>query len=137
VAPFIADTIRPVLKKSTEAAIKTCTGGKSGRECSFYDWADGEYTSPVAGYYKMGGVNNAGEQMNVLAAVESLLIDEAAGPATEKTAGQGGDNKDGASAPGEGKTDSDSKGSAAGRSEAQIVSAVMIGLGACAWLVGA
>lgn len=139
VAPFIADSIRPVLKKSTEAAVKTCTGGSSGRECGFYDWAKGKYVIPKGG--KFEGVNTVGEQMNVLAAVGSLLVDDIAVPDTEKSAENGGgtsNNGNGSgtsSIPGPEKTKA--AGNAAGRSEVQLVSAVVIGLGACAWLVDA
>ncbi|KAK0644391.1 family 76 glycoside hydrolase [Cercophora newfieldiana] len=69
-APFTAEKITPVLRTSAEGAVKTCTGGTSGRACGF-DWVGGKYEKP-----KSAGV---GEQMGVLAAVESLLVGEAAG----------------------------------------------------------
>lgn len=80
-APFTRDTILPVLKTSAEAAVKQCTGGGSGRACGFY-WADGKYVTP-----KTAGV---GEQMGVLAAVESLLVGEGVGSSGGSTGGTGG-----------------------------------------------
>ncbi|KAK4448002.1 glycosyl hydrolase family 76-domain-containing protein [Podospora aff. communis PSN243] len=91
VAPFLKDRIAPVLKTSTEAAVKQCTGGPSGRKCGFY-WADGSYVEP-----RTSGV---GEQMSVLAAVQGLLVTEGAaaggagggGGAGGSGAGNGGGN---------------------------------------------
>jgi mannan endo-1,6-alpha-mannosidase len=81
VAPFTAERIRPILRESTLAAVKQCTGGSTGRRCGFY-WKDGVYVDP--GQDKTTG---AGEQMNVLAAVSSLLIDTASAPVTGVTGG--------------------------------------------------
>lgn len=81
VAPFTRDKILPVLRKSAEAAVKQCTGGQSGRACGFY-WSGGEYVDP-----SVDKTTGAGEAMNVLAAVSSLLIDEAKGPVTNDTGG--------------------------------------------------
>ncbi|KAG5930326.1 hypothetical protein E4U42_002067 [Claviceps africana] len=89
-APYTADTILPVLKTSAAASIKQCTGGALGRQCGFR-WASGVYD----------GKTGAGQEMSVLAAVESLLITSAKPPLTEKhggtskgnpNAGGGGDN---------------------------------------------
>ncbi len=76
IAPFTDERIRPVLKKSTDAAIKVCTGGETGRECGF-SWAAGEFD----------GLTGAGQQMNALAAVSSLLVHDVKGPVTAKTGG--------------------------------------------------
>ncbi|KAL8383225.1 hypothetical protein RB595_006802 [Gaeumannomyces hyphopodioides] len=81
VAPFIAPKIRPVLRKSAEMAVKQCTGGATGRACGFY-WTGGEYVDPA-----IDKTSGAGERMNVLAAVSSLLIDQAAAPVTNSTGG--------------------------------------------------
>ncbi|KAL4732714.1 hypothetical protein ACLX1H_001733 [Fusarium chlamydosporum] len=81
VAPFTAEKILPVLKTSTEAAVKQCTGGDSGRACGFY-WSGGEYIDVA-----VDETSGAGEQMNVLAAVSSLLIEDAEPPATNSTGG--------------------------------------------------
>lgn len=81
IAPHTADLILPVLKSSAEAAVKQCTGGETGRVCGFY-WSKGEFVDPGKDL-----TSGAGEAMNVLAAVSSLLIDEADGPVTKKTGG--------------------------------------------------
>jgi mannan endo-1,6-alpha-mannosidase len=74
--PHTKETILPVLRKSTEAAVKQCVGGDSGRACGF-SWSSGKFDG------KMG----AGQQMNVLGAVSALLVDKATGPVTAKTGG--------------------------------------------------
>ncbi|KAJ9156504.1 Mannan endo-1,6-alpha-mannosidase [Pleurostoma richardsiae] len=76
IAPFTHDTILPVLKTSTTAAISQCTGGDNQRTCGF-QWSSGVFDGSVG----------AGQQMNVLAAVSSLLIDSASAPVTNKTGG--------------------------------------------------
>lgn len=76
IAPFLADKILPVLKTSTEAAISTCTGEANGRTCGF-KWNTHAYD----------GSHGAGQQMNVLAAVSSLLITSAPPPVTNMTGG--------------------------------------------------
>jgi mannan endo-1,6-alpha-mannosidase len=81
IAPFTADTILPVLRTSTQAAVNQCTGGPTGRRCGFY-WSTGQYVDPA-----VDGTTGAGEQMSVLAAVSSLLIGEAAPPTTNQTGG--------------------------------------------------
>jgi len=88
VAPFLSAKILPVLKTSTQAAVKQCTGGESGRACGFY-WADGGFVKP--------NTTGVGEQMNVLAAVSGLLVAEVAGPVTGGTngGGNGGNGGDG------------------------------------------
>lgn len=74
--PDIAAKVRPILKTSTEAAIKQCTGGAFGRQCGLR-WETGEYE----------GKTSAGREMNVLAAVASQLIDSAMAPVTNDTGG--------------------------------------------------
>lgn len=81
IAPFTRDEILPMLRTSAEAAVKQCTGGATGRRCGFY-WSEGVYVDPA-----VDKTSGAGEQMNVLAAVSSLLIDDAEPPATELTGG--------------------------------------------------
>ncbi|KAG6057957.1 hypothetical protein E4U32_004842 [Claviceps aff. humidiphila group G2b] len=66
VAPYTRETILPILRKSTEAAVKQCTGGQTGRQCGFY-WNLGEFVDPA-----VDRTTGAGEVMNVLAAVSSL-----------------------------------------------------------------
>ncbi len=64
-APYTHDTIMPVLKNSTAAAVKTCTGGANGRQCGFR-WNTGGFD----------GVMGAGQQMSVLAALSTVLLDQ-------------------------------------------------------------
>ncbi|KAL2270655.1 hypothetical protein VTJ83DRAFT_26 [Remersonia thermophila] len=85
VAPYTADKILPVLRTSTEAAVKQCTGPPTGRRCGFY-WSGGEYIDVA-----VDKTSGAGEAMNVLAAVSSLLIDQADPPATNETGISRGD----------------------------------------------
>ncbi|KAK3349639.1 family 76 glycoside hydrolase [Lasiosphaeria hispida] len=140
VAPFLADKVRTTLRASAQSAAAQCTGGKSGRECGFY-WADGEFVEPSS--------TGVGEQMNVLAAVSNLLVDEAAAPASAASGGSSGGNGSGngsgsgtgagggngtatntASAP-----DATKSTSAAGRKDSSLLMAA-VGLGA-AWVVAA
>lgn len=76
IAPFTRDTIMAVLQTSAQAAVSTCTGGASGRVCGF-KWTTKAYD----------GTQGAGQQMNVLGAVSSLLIDQATVPVTNSTGG--------------------------------------------------
>lgn len=80
-APYTQQKILPILRKSTEAAIKQCTGGGTQRACGFY-WSLGRYVDP-----NVDKTTGAGEQMNVLAAVSSLLIGTAEPPVTNATGG--------------------------------------------------
>ncbi|KAM5354867.1 hypothetical protein ACJ41O_001513 [Fusarium nematophilum] len=81
IVPHTREKILPVLRKSTEAAVKQCTGGESGRVCGFY-WSEGKFVDPSA-----DDTSGAGEAMNVLAAVSSLLIGDADPPATNTSGG--------------------------------------------------
>lgn len=76
IAPFTAERVLPILKKSAQAAIDVCTGGDSGRECGF-QWASGKFDNSVG----------AGQTMSVLGAVSSLLIGDAKGPVSADTGG--------------------------------------------------
>lgn len=85
-APFVHDQIMETLRNSTAAAIKSCTdgvdngNGVSTATCGFR-WTTGEYD----------GDTGAGQQMNVLGALTSLLVDlqrdEISGPVTNSTGG--------------------------------------------------
>lgn len=79
--PSMTKKIRDVLEKSAQKAVAQCTGGATGRQCGMY-WTSGEFRDPRA-----DGTSGAGEAMNVLAAVSSLLIDDASPPVTNKTGG--------------------------------------------------
>lgn len=76
VAPFLTDTVMPVLRTSAEAAISTCTGEANGRACGF-KWNKKVYD----------GSHGAGQQMNVLGAITTLLIGQAKVPLTNSTGG--------------------------------------------------
>ncbi|KAL2269109.1 hypothetical protein VTJ83DRAFT_3955 [Remersonia thermophila] len=76
VAPFIAPKVLPVLRSSAEAAIATCTGEEDGRTCGFR-WSLRRYD----------GSKGAGQQMNVLGAVSSLLVEHVPPPLTNETGG--------------------------------------------------
>ncbi|KAG6117695.1 hypothetical protein E4U13_000842 [Claviceps humidiphila] len=58
VAPYTRETILPILRKSTEAAVKQCTGGQTGRQCGFY-WNLGKFVDPA-----VDRTTGAGEVMN-------------------------------------------------------------------------
>lgn len=79
IAPWTADRILPVLRHSAEAAVKVCTGGPSGRECGF-SWVSGVFDGSVG----------AGQTMNVLGAVSSLLLNVTKAPVTNTTGGTSG-----------------------------------------------
>ncbi|PSR99081.1 glycoside hydrolase [Coniella lustricola] len=74
-APFTRDIIMPVLQASAQAAVRTCTGGDSGRMCGF-KWHEASWDGTIG----------AGQQMNVLATLVSLLATTGA----ETTAGGDG-----------------------------------------------
>ncbi|ATY65556.1 Mannan endo-1,6-alpha-mannosidase [Cordyceps militaris] len=79
-APFTRDAIMPVLEASARAAVRQCTGPPTGRRCGFYWTKGGVFVDP--------GIDNttgAGEAMDVLAAVASLLIDEVEAPVRADT----------------------------------------------------
>ncbi len=76
VAPFTAEKILPVLRTSAEAGVSTCNGGDTGRACGF-KWNTRTFD----------GSFGAGQQMNVLGAVSSLLITQAKAPFTNATGG--------------------------------------------------
>ncbi|KAI0018655.1 glycoside hydrolase family 76 protein [Xylariomycetidae sp. FL0641] len=74
-APYLRARILPVLKTSAAAAVRTCTGGPNQRQCGFA-WQAGGFDS-----------TGAGQQMDVLGALSSLLVVDAAPPVTNATGG--------------------------------------------------
>lgn len=93
VAPFLADRLLPVLRTSAEAAAKQCVGsdgGAASQRCGFY-WRNETFVDPeeTDGTY---GTSGAGEGLSVFAAVTSLLIADAAAPATAATSGDAGNS---------------------------------------------
>jgi len=67
-APFSHDSIISLLKTSAAAAIKSCTGGTAGTKCGL-KWTTGTHDGSVG----------VGEQMAVLEAVQSHLVDTVPG----------------------------------------------------------
>ncbi|CAJ2502952.1 Uu.00g103460.m01.CDS01 [Anthostomella pinea] len=88
VAPFIHDRVMGLLKTSTRAAVDQCTGGADGRQCGFH-WSTGMYD----------GATGAGQEMNVVGALASLLIEAAAPPLTNGTGGSSLGDPDAGSGP--------------------------------------
>ncbi|KAI0880701.1 glycoside hydrolase family 76 protein [Annulohypoxylon maeteangense] len=89
VAPFTKDRITKLLRSSAEMAVKQCTGGANGRQCGFH-WTTGVYD----------GKTGAGQQMNVLGALSSLLVNDAKVPVTNSTGGTSiGDPNAGSNSP--------------------------------------
>ncbi|OTB01151.1 glycoside hydrolase family 76 protein [Hypoxylon sp. CI-4A] len=76
IAPFTSAKVLPVLQKSAQAAVNQCTGGSDGKTCGF-QWTSGTFDNSVG----------AGQTMNVLGAVSSLLIGSAKPPVTNATGG--------------------------------------------------
>ncbi|KAH7325758.1 family 76 glycoside hydrolase [Stachybotrys elegans] len=117
VAPFMADTINPILESSAEAAVKQCTGGDNQRTCGFR-WASGVFDGSVG----------AGQEMNVLAASSALLYKNFAGPFTAK---QGGTSKGDVNA-GQGSDDSPlelGKITTSDRAGAAFITILFLGIG--------
>ena len=124
IAPFTADKILPVLKKSAQAAITQCTGGTNKRTCGFM-WSTGEYDD----------TQGAGQTMNVLAAVSSLLHSTSDSPVTNSTGGTSAGNPD--AGRGGGSLEPDQKPvTTADKVGAGILTAIIIGtaLGTMGWM---
>jgi mannan endo-1,6-alpha-mannosidase len=81
IAPHTAPKLLDPLRKTAEAAAKQCTGAPTGRKCGFY-WAEGKFIDP-----SVDKTTGAGEAMDSLAAVSSLLIGSVAPPVTNGTGG--------------------------------------------------
>ncbi|KAI3322382.1 glycoside hydrolase family 76 protein [Xylariaceae sp. AK1471] len=81
--PLTAPKIMPLLMSSTKAAVAQCTGGDNGKQCGFH-WSSG----------KFDGLLGVGQQMDVLGALSSLLIMDAAQPVTNDTGGTSAGNPD-------------------------------------------
>jgi mannan endo-1,6-alpha-mannosidase len=93
-ATYTRQTIMPVLRTSAQSAVRTCAGGTNGRMCGF-KWA--EAAAQGTGW---DGTLGAGQQMNVLGALSSLLTADAGTlgipPVTNTTGGtSGGDSSAG------------------------------------------
>jgi len=77
VAPWTQTTILPLLQKSAQAAVSTCTAGADGNQCGLR-WTQGPVND---------GQMGVGEQMSVLEVVQSNLITTVNGPLTNTTGG--------------------------------------------------
>lgn len=87
-ASFTHDQVMTVLKTSAQAAISQCNGGDTGRQCGF-QWSSGTFDGSVG----------AGQQMDALGAVMSLLVDAgASAPVTNSTGGTSVGNSNAGSA---------------------------------------
>lgn len=90
VAPFLADKLLPTLRTSAEAAAAQCVesdGGDVSQRCGFF-WSNGTFVDPAPS----GGTSGAGEGLDVFSAVTSLLVADAAAPATAATSGGAGNS---------------------------------------------
>ena len=121
-APFMKEQIMPVLETSAKAAVGQCTGGESGTRCGFF-WSEGRYVKPEG--------SGAGEQMDVLAAVSSLLI----GSDAEGTNG-GSSSDDEDDSEGGGDQDEGDEGSPSGTGDAAEPSETSEGGGSGAGIMG-
>lgn len=142
VAPFLADRLLPVLRTSAEAAAAQCVDssddddGTVSQRCGFY-WRNGTFVDPV----ETDGTSGAGEELNVFAAVTSLLVSGAAAPATAATSGDSsGTGQDGSSpsgtADGSSPSGTAASDSGAGRSRVEITMSLLVGLTAVfAWVL--
>ena len=79
VAPWTHDQIMPLLASSASAAATSCSGGDDGTTCGT-KWTQGAWD----------GASGPGQQMSALEVIQSNLIDNVAGPASQ---GNGGISK--------------------------------------------
>ncbi|KAI2618296.1 glycoside hydrolase family 76 protein [Hypomontagnella submonticulosa] len=123
VAPFTRDRIMKLLRSSAAEAVKQCTGGDNGRQCGFH-WTTGVYD----------GKTGAGQQMNVLGALSSLLVHEAKAPVTNSTGGTSiGDPNAGSRSP---QLPQDAPVTTGDRAGAGILTALVLGttIGGIVWM---
>ncbi|KAJ0109601.1 hypothetical protein J7T55_014163 [Diaporthe amygdali] len=141
VAPFLAEKVLPVLQTSAEAAVKQCVESDNGtvsHSCGFY-WRNQTFVDPA----ETDGTTGAGENLDVFAAVSSLLIADAAAPATDAGADNSSDssgNGQGGSPSGTSDTSSPSgtagSNSGAGRLGAGVTKSLLVSaMAALAWVL--
>ena len=113
-APFISDTILPVLEISAQAALKNCNEDGT---CGFR-WTTDSYD----------GDTGAGQQMNALGAIMSLLIsrEDVSDPVTEVSGGTSQGNPNAGSGSSSTESSSDKPITTADRAGAGIVTAVLL-----------
>lgn len=137
VAPFLAEKLLPVLKTSAEAAAKQCVDGDAGQRCGFY-WRNETFVDP-----ETDGTSGAGEGLSVFAAVTSLLIADAAAPATAATSGDAGNSSGtgqggspSGTADGSSPSGTAASGSGAGRFRVEVTTSLLLGVTAVfAWVL--
>lgn len=125
-APYLAETVNPLLESSAKLATQQCTGGAYERQCGF-DWSTGAYAAnPGTG---------AGQEMNVLAAAISLLATPDNGAVTAKTGGTSQGNPNAGQNPNSYKL-TNTPVTAAGKVGAGFITVVLIvlGLGIFGWI---
>lgn len=141
VAPFLAAKLLPVLRTSAEAAAKQCVDGSGGdvsQRCGF-SWTNETFVDPE----DADGTSGAGEGLSVFAAVTSLLIADAAAPATAATSGDAGGsngtNQDGSpsgTADGSSPSGTAASDSGAGRFRVEVTASLLLGVMAVfAWVI--
>ncbi|KAI1336506.1 glycoside hydrolase family 76 protein [Xylariaceae sp. FL0016] len=122
-APFLTERVMNLLQSSTQAAVNQCTGGSNGRQCGFH-WTTGVFDGQLG----------AGQQMNVVGALSSLLIADAAAPLTNETGGTSVGDPDAGTDSSPSKARPISTGDRAG---ASILTALFLGssMAGMAWMV--
>ncbi|RYP19224.1 hypothetical protein DL767_009692 [Monosporascus sp. MG133] len=75
-APYLRERVLPTLKTSAVAAVRQCTGGSNGRFCGFH-WTTGQFDGQIG----------AGQQMNVLGALMSVMTHNNPVPVTNSSGG--------------------------------------------------
>ena len=83
-APFLSSAITPKLKTSAEGAVKSCTGGESGRLCGFRWTGDDDSNT--------NGTASFPNQANALSALSVLLADSQKALGTGANPSSGGGN---------------------------------------------
>ena len=76
-APFLANTVMPLIKASATAAALQCSGGANGQMCGM-KWTQGA---------NWDGTQGVGQQMSALEIILANLIDQVAVPVTNSTGG--------------------------------------------------
>ncbi|KAI1819014.1 glycoside hydrolase family 76 protein [Xylaria intraflava] len=122
--PATSGRIMPLLMSSTKAAVAQCTGGDNGRQCGFH-WTTG----------KFDGSLGVGQQMDVLAALSSLLAMDSPQPVTNSTGGTSmGNPNAGSHTPDYTKLATITTGDRAGAAIVTIV-AVAVAVGSLWWMI--
>ena len=76
-APFIYNTVMPLLRTSAIAAAQQCSGGSNGQMCGS-KWTQGA---------TWDGTQGVGQQMSALEVIQTNLVSQAKGPVSNATGG--------------------------------------------------